>query len=389
MPRTEHHADWLALEKSFPGDSPLNATVEYALPKKLLRAIEQLKLLSKDEIKFENELRSRGRSGFWHRSSFACEILDTDERLREECQSSDLDRRQHDVDRKIQELLEGEYLRTGEDRDEIRKHANKAVQIAELTLRLRQGFVGWLVTCPQFRREMAALEKRWSDNIRPLGQLPILTDLANGSALDALWGREKPTTKSPRRSPRSAIAQAVAAKADRLLQRWGLERLCTWELPIPAAPALTTFNQLGAASLSTGMSLFVPWYLLRHRSLTIYDLTDLNCFGTPLNHLEDWFAGSGKKWGADRYAKLLELYVYRDLALIRRYPSRLSGKTEVLDQAFSAYWSGTFDVPEKALRGVESVRKLRLHMDRRLRECVTAVKATLAKVTKAKKNARP
>lgn len=152
MPRTEHHADWLALEKSFPGDSPLNATVEYALPKKLLRAIEQLKLLSKDEIKFENELRSRGRSGFWHRSSFACEILDTDERLREECQSSDLDRRQHDVDRKIQELLEGEYLRTGEDRDEIRKHANKAVQIAELTLRLRQGFVGWLVTCPQFRR---------------------------------------------------------------------------------------------------------------------------------------------------------------------------------------------------------------------------------------------
>ena len=173
------------------------------------------------------------------------------------------------------------------------------------------------------------------------------------------------------------------------LQRWGLERFCTWDLPVPAAPALATFNQLGAASLSTGMSLFVPWYLLRHRSLTIYDLADLNCFGTPLDHLDDWFEGSAKKWGFDRYAKLLELYVYRDLALMRRYPSRLTGKTEVLDQAFSAYWSGTADAPEDSLKGVESVRKLRLHMDRRLRECATAVKVTLAKVTKAKKNARP
>lgn len=389
MPRTEPHADWLALEKSFPGDSQLNATVEYAVPKKLIRAIENLKLLSKDEIKFENELRSRGRSGFWHGGSFACEILDSDKQLREECQSSDLDRRHHDVDQQIQELLDGESLRAGEDRDEIRNHAKNADQTAELALRLRRGFVGWLVTCPQFRREAAALEKLWSENIRPLSQLPILTDLANGSALEALWGREKPTTKSPRRSQSSAIARTVAAQADMFLQRWGLERLCTWDLPVPAAPALTTFNQLGAASLSTGMSLFVPWYLLRHRSLTIYDLADLNCFGTPLNHLDDWFEGSAKKWGLDRYAKLLELYVYRDLALMRRYPSRLFGKTELLDQAFSAYWSGTADAPEDALRGVESVRKVRLHMDRRLRECATAVKATLGKVTKAKKNDRP
>ena len=389
MPRTEPRADWLALEKSFPGDSQLNATVEYALPKKFIRAIEKLKLLSKDEIKFENELRSRGRSGFWHRSSFACEILDADDRLREECQSSDLDRRQQDVDQQINELLEGEFQRAGEDRVEILKHAKNKDQTAELTLRIRQGFVGWLVTCPQFRRETAALEKRWSDNIRPLGQLPILSNLENGSAIQALWGVEKPPTKSPRRSPRSAIARTVAAQTDIFLQRWGLEQLCTWDLPVPAAPALTTFNQLGAASLSTGMSLFVPWYLLRHRSLTIYDLADLNCFGTPLGHFDDWFEGSGKKWGADRYAKMLELYVYRNLALMRRYPSRLSGKTEVLDQAFSAYWRGTADVPEDALKGVESVRKLRLHMDRRLRECATAVKATLAKVTKAKKNARP
>ena len=109
----------------------------------------------------------------------------------------------------------------------------------------------------------------------------------------------------------------------------------------------------------------------------------------PLNHLDDWFEVSAKKWGFDRYAKLLELYVYRDLALMRRYPSRLSGKTELLDQAFSAYWGGAADVPEDALRGVESVRKLRLHMERRLRECTTAVNATLAKVTKVKKNARP
>lgn len=389
MPRTEPHADWLALEKSFPGDSQLNATVEYALPKRLIRAIEKLKLLSKDEIKFENEFRSHGRSGFWHRGSFACEILDTDDRLREECQTSDLDRRQHDVDRKIQKLLESEYQRAGEDRGEIRKHVNNKDQTAELTLRIRQGFVGWLVTCPQFRRETAALEKRWSDNIRPLVQLPILSDLENGSAIQALWGVEKPPTRSSRRNPRSAIARTVAAQTDIFLQRWGLERLCTWDLPVPAAPALMTFNQLGSASPSTGMSLFVPWYLLRHRSLTIYDLADLNCFGTPLGHLDDWFEGSAKKWGADRYAKMLELCIYRNLALMRRYPSRLTGKTEVLDQAFSAYWSGTADAPEDSLKGVESVRKLRLHMDRRLRECATAVKATLAEITMAKKNARP
>lgn len=144
MPRTEPRADWLALEKSFPGDSQLNATVEYALPKKFIRAIEKLKLLSKDEIKFENELRSRGRSGFWHRSSFACEILDTDDRLREECQTSDLDRRQQDVDQQINELLEGEFQRAGEDRVEILKHVKNKDQTAELTLRIRQGFVGWL-----------------------------------------------------------------------------------------------------------------------------------------------------------------------------------------------------------------------------------------------------
>ena len=384
MPRTELNADWLDLEKTFPGNSALKSTVVYALPKRLIRAIKKLKLLSTDEINFENELRSRGLSGFRHQKPFACELLDTDGRLREECRINEVDRKQNELSRQINELLVEEHQRAGKTHDQIREHAAAESKIASRSLRIRQGFAGWLVTCPQFRLEIAALEKMWCDTMRPTGQLPILTDLANGSALQALWGREKRPTSSARRGERTVAARELAAKADVFLQRWGLERLCTWDLPVPVAPALVTFNQLGTVSSNTGMSLFVPWYLLRHRSLTINDLAECNSFGTPLGHLDEWFGGMDKQWGIDRYAKLLELYVYRNLALLRRHPSRLAKKSELLDQAFSAYWSETTEAPDDGLRGVDSVRKLRLRMDRRLRECTTAVENTLANMTRAR-----
>lgn len=88
-----------------------------------------------------------------------------------------------------------------------------------------------------------------------------------------------------------------------------------------------------------------------------------------LNHVSEWIDGGPKKWGYDRFGKMLELYVYRKLVLEVRYPDHLSGKSQRVDRAFAAYWANASVRSMATDRQMDSVIKLRRQLNNRLGKC--------------------
>ncbi len=126
-----------------------------------------------------------------------------------------------------------------------------------------------------------------------------------------------------------------------LLSRWSLDEMAAPGLPEPSRLGYRTTDVIphnGAAAL--GFSVFVPWPLLVDKSLTLRDIGEYYQNKRDLAHLEDWLQGE-RNWGYERFAKLLELDVYRRRALMARYGERLDNQVEAVDRAFAHYWDAT------------------------------------------------
>lgn len=151
------------------------------------------------------------------------------------------------------------------------------------------------------------------------------------------------------------------------LRRWGLERLVHWQLPVPVLPTLVSPNLLANELEPAGVSLFIPWYLLVDKSLTLEDLMSFHRQSRNLKHVAEWLVGGPQKWGYERFSKMLEYHVYCGLALGSRYPDRLKQNRKRLDLAFAAYWSNSSVKSARAERQLDSARRIRLMANQRLR----------------------
>jgi hypothetical protein len=156
--------------------------------------------------------------------------------------------------------------------------------------------------------------------------------------------------------------------------RWCLERLVTWHLPLPIQPGFPLPSLYDPDhTIDAGMTVFVPWYLLRDRGLTMSEIAEHRQFPEQRHHLGDWLGRIGGKWGHRRYAQMLALYVYWELALHPRYSGRLRGRTAALERAFArmllAQGGCTRRIDSRQVeRRAESIRKLRKYMRRRLKQ---------------------
>ncbi|MEK6237960.1 MAG: hypothetical protein N2C14_24880, partial [Planctomycetales bacterium] len=201
---------------------------------------------------------------------------------------------------------------------------------------------GWLVTDDCFRRECASFCHRWRTEIERRG-LPALPFSFLG---------ERPSVAEEDREFYSECQQFHC--------RWGLDGLVTWDLPRPMRAELTDPALYPLSSVSSaGVTLFVPWHLLRDRSLDLHQLADHRRVLDAPKHLTSWLDKESKDWGHERFATMLRLYVYLDLALKRRYGDRLKGRTGKIDEALTLYLFGRN-------ADVDSVRKIRLFMRSRL-----------------------
>lgn len=339
---------WLELSERYPDIASRCGDSVYALPEKLISAIQELvpTLFGPGELDFELHLARTGATGLFLKQPFRYPVLSA---------SSDGVRQSKEaIDEEIKELLTDEATAIGRSETSVDDYM-KAVDEREKAMRLRQaGYVGWLISEPNYRTEMEAFTSRWKTTIVRKGRFPAVRK--------SLLGERAQISKKSRE---------FWADAMTLYRRWGLETCLAWELPVPLCPGLETRDFYNRDDIEgAGLHIFIPHYLLRDRGLSVYDIVESQRCLTDDSHLAGWFDRRKPNWGYERYAQMLELYVYLELAIRRRYGDRLRGQTGRLDEAFTQFWLESNDDLQVFTR-TESTAKTRQELYRRLRLEVT------------------
>lgn len=329
---------WQQMVASFRGHPALDADTVYALPEMLVESIkaEVPSFFSDEDVRFETELERLSGSGFFLRRPFTFGPL-----LPAVSNLDDL--RTDELQRDAKEIF-------GEGSD---FHAYCRAQLAwKQKLQKRQaGYIGWLITEPEFVRSRDAFCDHWCEEIQQIG-FP-------GFPLSYLGERPPSVPVDKRQFHEHTMA---------FYRKWGLETFATRELAVPLNPVLITAPLYDLESIrGAGMMTFIPWYLLRHQDFDMNELFAQQRALDPIPQLQEWLNHSPKNWGHERFALILQLYVFVDLALSRRYSDRLTGSTALLDRAVARFRIGTDVSLSRIEAAVETVRKARQQLRKRIR----------------------
>ena len=217
--------------------------------------------------------------------------------------------------------MKKEMAQSGRSDAEIDQFFSTTEEVSRLIAEGQAGYAGWLVTNPAFGKSVSNFRQGASAHIDKLEQLPALQRSVYGQALEEA----------------DDFDPEFFAQAQMFCRHWSIDRLTTWDLPVPmdaqlTQPTLYELDQVGPA----GVVLFVPWYLLRDKKLTIAGLASVQRTYSSPNQLATWLDRQPKNLGIKRYGIMLQLYVCLELALNRRYPGQLRSKLELFDEAFSS-----------------------------------------------------
>jgi hypothetical protein len=128
----------------------------------------------------------------------------------------------------------------------VRKDSAVDRRIAEVRSRLR-GVAGWLLTDPTFGADLAAVRAAWE-------ALPLLE-----RPLFPLTRARRAMAPPPDAVPADQAMSSFAENFHKLMDRWGLMRLITWDLPEPQGPFLpSTVPPLAQAMPQHGVHLVLP-----------------------------------------------------------------------------------------------------------------------------------
>jgi hypothetical protein len=209
--------------------------------------------------------------------------------------------------------------------------------VSEQIRERREGYLGWLLTCPRFLSELDMLRKEETKNSSSCSQPNATAETQPGSE-----------------SPTSAAMEMRSA----FLRRWDLASLETWDLPVPTMPSFGAIAPPAASGLVDSPAVQVP------KTLQLADRFPVDVFlqAKQEEHLEEWFAISERahrgQLGYVGFRWILKIHFWRNKVLAPSYGERFRRRTEKLDYAFAAYLGDL---------SVESVRKHRQRIERRLK----------------------
>ena len=319
---------WEQFTKAFPNHPVLEHDSIYALPTAFIKAIKiQIPdFFTDEEQEFEKLLRNLSGGGFFLQAPFGRLFLtEKDDCEHEQADQKwlDLAKWQQKSNAEIEGMLVDNMVESGRTDEEINQFLENPKEFKR-KMRIKQdAYAGWLVTDAGFRKERDEFCEAESKTIRNQG-LPFVPRSLMGSS---------PSPVPPEQRP-------FSNRYLTFYHRWGLERLVTWEVPVPLQTEFLDYSLYHIETVRpAGVVIFVPYYVLRERSLTIYDVAEHKMLLERPTHLEDWLEGE-KNWGFDRYATMFQLYVCLELAIKRRYEDRLKGNVSKLDLAFARYQKG-------------------------------------------------
>jgi hypothetical protein len=350
---------WRTLFEQFPDRQGLQDETIYALPLRLIDAISfnAPDFFTEDDRGFERALRQSAGDGFFMRRPFTCLMLKT---AFDQCEApvprelaerhDALKQRHAETDGKLREMISDYMRKDGRTEKEIDSYFAAARADSNKLDPIRAGYAGWLATDSVFCGERDQIRERWRDRVDADGCFPEFPR-------SLMWENPAPVPRTDREFHSEFML---------FYRRWGLESFVTWEIPAPMRweMASPSFHHLGSVH-DAGALVFVPWYLLRNRSLTLYDLLEQKRLFPGMSHLTEWLDGNPPNWGIERYAAMLRLYVFLELALKNRYCERLKRNTNRLDIAFARYFYDE-SKPMDADRRADAVRKTRQELHRRL-----------------------
>ena len=344
---------WAELLSSHPGHPALDAPAIYALPPELIDALQKphQKFFSADEECFERDLARLGGGFFLKRPIVHPLLPDAKLNEAETFRLQEHQKRQQRSTEQIDQMLADEMRKAGWSDQEIRDHCENEQAIKTRIEERQWGYLGWLVTDAGFRQVRDALCERWGEQIVRRGGFPQIRM--------SWFGERPPEIEESERELHMDFHAFYRA--------WGLDRLVTWELPEPmraelSQPSLYFSPDVGEA----GFMVFVPWYLFRDKDLKLREIAEHKRDIHAPHHLNEWLSGKPKRFGFDRFAKMLEIYVYLELALRNRYGDRLRGKTDEMDHAFGSFLYGQGSQNWSGRVGADNVKKIRQKMKQRL-----------------------
>lgn len=327
----------------------------YALPTRLIDAIcremdlsPKKEFFNKDEETFERDLAKKAGAGFFLKGRFTYPPLTGDDTSEQAGGPDEATRKQMGTSRRLREQLNEMMREDGRTNEQIQKYWDDQKRMEQKIDGLKWGYAGWLVTDPGFREARDDFRRRWKDKVDEVDGFSFFPMSFIGE---------------PPRPPREGYEEFYEAYVS-FCQEWGLKGLATWDLPVPLQPEIfdPAFQHLPAA-IPAGVTVFAPWYLLRAKDINLYEVAAHKRTFDPPHHLLEWLDKKTGKFGPHRFARMLKLYVYLELALKRRYADRLKDKLDKIQNAFGVFFC---DDPNKSVQMAANIEKDRKEWKRRL-----------------------
>lgn len=245
-----------------------------------------------------------------------------------------------DLVRRVRELSGDLRRQAGQPEIEVEWLDRQEVAESVATGDKQEAYAYWLVTRPTYRSEVDALRGEWESQIRAMREFPSVVDSE----------ANKPFAADCRRD------------FGRFYRRWGLERLLTWDIPLPLDPSVVRpEDRPWPYDQGTGVVVFLPWYLLKGTQFDVSNFVRRLRIGQAPAHLAEWLTQSAGERGrlSGEIALREKFWLYRThiLVLVRRYAAKCARNLERIEIAMA-----------KSLgRREDLVRKLRQSLTRDLR----------------------
>lgn len=307
--RSSSKSIWNKFSKRHARHPFLQRDVLYSLTEELIVAIHSAMPTFFDErnLVFERDLAATVSFGFFQKRAYGAVSSDDDERHR---------RHSEEIDRMMLKEMYAAGRKDFDAREYEATHQEYRILIDDR----KEAYRGWLVLQRTYRKELTDMKNKWQSQLACIGRFPIYPR----------W----PFTDQ------EAVFECEPVFYEEMLnfyRRWGLDSLATWDWPNPMEPDFNTQMLEDHQPLGqTGITLFIPWYLLRGERLDLQSFIQGSRVYYCEEHLKDWLEPqpSGKRSNTSdiRFRNIDWLYRYYFLALCNRYSESIKRNVVRLDE---------------------------------------------------------
>jgi hypothetical protein len=295
--------------------------------------------MTEEEEAFEYELAEVTEGGFFHQRRFGFPPLSQRFYTDTVPPRSEGHKRVREAAESIRGMLAEEQRAYGANELEVEKFQNDRMEYDKKVRHRQVAYAAWLVTDPLFRRERDILKKGWAATVNERHGFP---DYPRSMVGESAFGSDE---------SREQLEEYI-----RFLQRWGLDKFETWDLPVPMGMKVDhILYKIGSENTITdvrngvglneaGLGVFLPWSMLRDDGISVRQLAEHSWRVDPPEHVRSWLryrVNQDSNWNYGRYEKMMQIYRYLVLALQPRYGKKKTWRLTSFDRAITAFFQNT------------------------------------------------